>query len=214
MKKVNLLIVTVAALFASNVNAQDNNDLNIASHVFNVDVPEVALIDIYDSNTGTEAATIVFDMADATQLGVNAEAGKYAFSALSYTNLWLNYTSVVATATNANGYDLTRQINVQLEAGSTFPGSLDLRITPTAPALIANGGTTDSAGTVTGAGVALGVTNAIGVDALLVTSIESVYTGDLAKGVKLTYTLEQNGNFALYRAGDYSATIKYTLTDI
>jgi hypothetical protein len=35
--------------------------------------------------------------------------------------------------------------------------------------------TTDSAGTVTAAGVALGVTNAIGVDALLVTSIESVY---------------------------------------
>jgi hypothetical protein len=26
--------------------------------------------------------------------------------------------------------DLTRQINVQLEAGSTFPASLDLRITP------------------------------------------------------------------------------------
>jgi hypothetical protein len=44
-------------------------------------------------------------------------------------------------------------------------------------------GTTDSAGTVTAAGVALGVTNAIGVDALLVTSIESVYTGDLARGV-------------------------------
>jgi hypothetical protein len=32
--------------------------------------------------------------------GVNAEAGLYAFSALSYTNLWLNYTSVVATAAN------------------------------------------------------------------------------------------------------------------
>jgi len=214
MKNVNLLIVAVVALFASNANAQDNSDLNTASHLLNVNVPEVALIDIYDSNTGTEAATVVFNMANATALGINAEAGLYAFSALSYTNLWLNYTSVVATATNSSGYDLTRQINVQLEAGSTFPASLDLRITPVAPAIVANGGTTDSAGTVTGAGVALGVTNAIGVDALLVTSIESVYTGDLAKGVKLTYTLEQNGNFALYRAGSYSATLKYTLTDI
>jgi hypothetical protein len=35
-----------------------------------VDVPE-APDDIYDSNTGTEAATIVFNMANATQLGVN-----------------------------------------------------------------------------------------------------------------------------------------------
>jgi hypothetical protein len=48
----------------------------------------------------------------------------------------LNYTSVVATAANGSGYDLTRQINVQLEAGSTFPASLDLRITPVAPAIL------------------------------------------------------------------------------
>ena len=214
MKKINLFVVTLATAFAFNANAQDNNDLNVASHTLNVNVPEVALLDIYDNNTGSEAGIVVFNMANATQVGSNAEAGLYAFSALSYTNLYLNYTSVVATATNSNGFDLTRSINVQMEAGSTFPGSLDLRITPVAPSVIANGGTTDSAGTVTGGGVALGVTKAIGVDALLVTSIESVYTGDLARGVKLTYTLEQNGNFSLYRAGDYQATIKYTLTDL
>ncbi|TDE05909.1 hypothetical protein [Flavobacterium sandaracinum] len=214
MKKVNLLFVTLAAVFINSVNAQDNNDLNFASHTLNVNVPEVALLDIYDSNTGSEAGVIVFNMANATQVGTNAEAGLYGFAALSYTNLYLNYTSVVATAANADGYDLTRQINVQLEAGSTFPASLDLRIMPVAPSVIANGGTTDSAGTVTAAGVALGATNAIGVDALLVTSIESVYTGDLARGVRLTYTLEQNGNFSLYRAGDYQATVKYTLTNI
>jgi hypothetical protein len=39
------------------------------------------VIDIYDSNTGTEAATVVFNMANATQTGVNREAGLYAFSA-------------------------------------------------------------------------------------------------------------------------------------
>jgi hypothetical protein len=64
---------------------------------------------------------LLFNMANATQTGVNREAGLYAFSP-SYTNLYLNYTSVVAT--NGSGYDLTRQI--QLEAGSTFPASLDL----------------------------------------------------------------------------------------
>jgi hypothetical protein len=37
--------------------------INIAPHVLHVNVyPEVALIDIYDSNTGTEAATVVFNM--------------------------------------------------------------------------------------------------------------------------------------------------------
>jgi hypothetical protein len=49
--------------------------------------------------------------------------------------------------------------------------------------------------------------------ALLVNSIESVYTGDEAYGVKLTYSLEQNGNFAGYQAGFYQATIRYTLSD-
>jgi hypothetical protein len=53
--------------------------------------------------------------------------------------------------------DDLRQINVQLEAGSTFPASLDLRITPgSIEPIFANGGTTDSAGTVTAAGNFLG----------------------------------------------------------
>jgi hypothetical protein len=38
--------------------------------------------------------------------------------------IYIDYTSVVATATNGSGYDLTRQINVQLEAGSTFPAKI------------------------------------------------------------------------------------------
>jgi hypothetical protein len=63
-----------------------------------MDVPEVALIDIYDSNTGTEAANVVFNMANATNLSTLKLV--CMFSALSYTNLWLNYTSVVATAAN------------------------------------------------------------------------------------------------------------------
>jgi hypothetical protein len=56
--------------------------------------------------TGTEAATVITWLM-LHQTGVNREAGLYAFSALSYTNLYLNYTSVVATAVNGSGYDLT-----------------------------------------------------------------------------------------------------------
>ncbi|MGO4911753.1 hypothetical protein [Leeuwenhoekiella sp. W20_SRS_FM14] len=214
MKNLKNYLVCAAVAGFQFVNAQDNNDTNIASHILNVDVPEVALLDIFDANTNTEAAAILFDMSDATVSGINAEAGLYDFQALSYTNLYLNYTSVVAGASNANGYDLTRKINVRFETGSTFPGNLDLRITPDAPVIVTDGGTVDSAGTVVATGVALGKTVPVGTDALLVDSIESVYTGDDNQGVKLTYTVEQNGNFASFKAGSYQSTIVYTLTDL
>ncbi|QWX84013.1 hypothetical protein H0I23_16440 [Cellulophaga sp. HaHaR_3_176] len=192
--------------------SQDNNDTNIATHPFNVSIPEVALLDVHDANTGLEVADITFDMATATTTGTNSEAGLYDFGALNYTDLWINYTSV--TGSGGSGFDVTRQIDVQMEAGSTFPLAFDLRITPEAPVVVANGGTVDSAGTVTAGGVALGVTTAIGTDATLVNSIESVYTGDETQGVRLTYTLEQNGNFADYQAGLYQAVLRYTLSDL
>lgn len=214
MKKFNLIIAIATCISFQQLSAQDNDDTNIASHILDVNVPEVALLDIYDFNTGTEAAAILFDMTNVTLSGTNAEAGLYAFADVSYTDLYLNYTSVVASAANVEGYDLDRKINVQFEAGSTFPGNLDLRISPEAPVIVADGGTADSAGTVIPGGVALGVTVPIGTETLLVDSIESVYTGDEQFGVRLTYTLEQNGNFAGYNAGSYQSTIVYTLTDL
>ncbi|AOW20493.1 hypothetical protein [Urechidicola croceus] len=211
MKKIKLFIGMAAIAFIQNVNAQDNNDTNFATHVLDVNVPEVAMLDIHDANTGFEAGPIMFDMTDVSLIGTNAEAGLYAFQDMTYDNLYLNYTSVVGAAPT---YDTTRQIDVRFESGSTFPGSLDLRITPEAPIVVANGGTANSAGTITAGGVALGVSTAIGTDALLVNSIESVYTGDQNNGVKLAYSLEQNGNFAGYQAGTYQATIRYTLSDL
>ncbi|KYG74930.1 hypothetical protein EV198_0559 [Roseivirga ehrenbergii] len=212
MKKTNLFFAAILAFFAQTALAQDNNDTNIASHQLDVNVPEVALLDIFDANTGFEAGTIIADMTNITLVGANAEAGLYAFEAISYENLYLNYTSV--TGASGSGFDVTRQIDVQFEPGSTFPASLDLRITPEAPVIVANGGSADSAGSVTAGGVALGATTPIGTDALLVSSIESVYTGDENYGVKLSYTLEQSGNFSSYEAGLYQATIRYTLSDL
>lgn len=213
MKKSGLMIALFSTLIVGKTVAQDNDDINMASHLLDINVPEVALLDIHDANTGFEAGPILFDMTDVTLVGSNAEAGLYAFDDVSYSKLYLNYTSVVAASANSSGFDLNRQINVQLAPGSTLPGNLDLRITPEVPVVIADGGTVNSAGTVTAGGVALGVSTAVGADALLVNSIESVYTGDEAYGVKLTYTLEQNGNFASYNAGSYQATVMYTLTD-
>ncbi|KYG82261.1 hypothetical protein [Roseivirga echinicomitans] len=212
MKKSNLVIAFALTLFSQGLMAQDNNDTNIASHQLEVNVPEVAILDIFDANTGAEVGPLLIDMTNVSLVGTNAEAGLYAFQELSYRNIFLNYTSVVGQA--ASGFDVTRQIDVQFENGSTFPASMDLRITPETPVIIANGGDANSAGSVVAGGVALGASTPIGTDALLVSSIESVYTGDQNYGVKLTYTLEQNGNFSAYKAGLYFATIKYTLSDL
>lgn len=212
MKNSNVLFVAILSLgLFQSVNAQDNNDINIATHQLNVNVPEIAIIDIYDSNTGFEAGPIDFNMAEATEQGVNSEAGLYNFSAIDYQGLFINYTSVVGQV--GSGFDTSRQIDVQFEPGSTFPSNLDLRITPEAPIITANGGTVSSAGAITAGGVALGTTTPAGIDALLVNSIESVYTGNDSWGVKLAYTLEQNGNFAGYQANLYQATLRYTLSD-
>lgn len=211
MKTINALPTLLLCAIAHFGFAQDNNDTNIATHPLNVTIPEVALLDVHDANTGIEVATVTFDMANATSSGTNAEAGLYDVGALSYTDLWINYTSVTGSG---GSFDTTRQIDVQMEAGSTFPSCFDLRITPETPVIVANGGTVDSAGDVTVGGVALGATTAIGTNATLVSSIESVYTGDETQGVRLTYSLEQNGNFADYEAGSYTATIRYTLSDL
>jgi hypothetical protein len=173
--------------------------------------PEVALIDIHDSNTGLAAGPVLFDMTNITQSGVSSEAGMYAMDEMTYEGLYINYTSV--TGQSGSGFDTTRQIDVQMEAGSTFPLNVDLRITPEAPIMIDGGGTVNSAGSITAGGVALGATVPVGTDAMIVSSIESVYTGDETYGVKLVYSLEQNGNFAGYRAGLYEATLRYTFSD-
>lgn len=213
MKKLNLSIAAIAVLLASTAMAQDNDDTNVATHQLDVNVPELALLDIYDSNTGTEAATIAMDMRSGSFIDNNKEAGLFNFTGVSYAGLYLNYTSIVDNAANTNGYDLSRQIDVQMAPNSSFPGSVDLRITPQNPVITTDGGTAASAGQITNAGVALGAETPIGSDALLVNSIESVYTGDEAFGVQLAYTLEQNGNFAAFNAGDYQATLIYTLSD-
>lgn len=212
MKHLHFLSLTAATLLTGFGFAQaDNDDSDFATHSLDLNVPEVALIDIYDANTGLEAGAILFDMTTVTVQGTNKEAGLYAFEDMSYSNLYLNYTSV--TGQSGSGFDVERQIDVQFEPGSSFPNNLDLRITPENPVIIADGGTPASAGSITAGGVALGTTVPVGTDALLVNSIESVYTGDEQYGVKLTYTLEQNGNFAGYQAGLYQSTLRYTISD-
>jgi hypothetical protein len=211
MNKRFLLGVIAALVFPGiNVLAQgDNSDSGSGSHALNLVVPEIALLDVWDMNTGTEAGTInmTVEQTDSDKM----EAGLYDLSSATYSGIYLNYSSVVG-AGDPN-FDNSRNIVVQMMPGSTFPESFDLRITPSSPVIEADGGTPASAGTVIPQGVALGRTTPIGTDATLVTNIGSVYTGDQQNGVALTYSLEHNGNFSEKQSGFYTATLQYTLTD-
>lgn len=211
MRKAYLFSIAMLAFSAPNVIAQsaDNDDTNTDQHELQVLVQEVALLDIWDASLAVPAdvGIITFDMSEATTNGVNAEAGLYDFAALSYTDLYLNYTSVVSAA------EPTRNISVRFNGG-TFPGGVELVITPEESTVEnpTNGvpGTIDSANP-----IRLGQNDIVtGAAQTIVTQIESVYTGDEANGVKLRYTLEQTGSFSNYIAGNYSTQVVYTLSDI
>ena len=217
MKQFKLLSIALLVLGAQNAMAQtpDSNDTNTDTHLLNITVAEAAILDVYNSATTEEAnqAPIVFDTGAGATQGAD-EAGLYNFSDIPVNNdLYLNYTSVV----NASGTDTSRSINVDFQGG-TFPGGLKLRITPEAPAIEDPNAGTVGAGGSAGDSVTAGITlndesiaNATGVD--IVTGVKSVYTGDGEYGVRLTYSLEQDGNFADYLASTYSTTVLYTLTD-
>ncbi|SHJ84264.1 hypothetical protein SAMN04487911_1443 [Arenibacter nanhaiticus] len=188
------------------LNAQD--DRSSASHNINISIPEIALLDIYNGQTAGNVDVVNLNVSNDN----NSEAGQYKLSNVSYGDLWLNYTSVVGD--EAYGHKPSREITVQLEPESTFPAGLDLRITAEAPKVVAGGGNESSQGTVVAGGVALGSSTEAGVQVSLVKDIKSVYTGDGANGVRLTYTLEQKDNFSLVQAGNYQAVIRFMLTDL
>ncbi|WP_072765984.1 hypothetical protein [Arenibacter nanhaiticus] len=60
----------------------------------------------------------------------------------------------------------------------------------------------------------MGATTEIGDNIKLIDGIKSVYTGNGAKGFRLTYSIEQTDNFSLIKAGEYTATLKYTLAEL
>ncbi|SHJ74571.1 hypothetical protein SAMN04487911_1341 [Arenibacter nanhaiticus] len=120
--KVFSVLFTITALIV--LNAQDTNE---AGHPMEINISEVALLDIYDNNTGSPAATIQFHLDNNSA----SEAGLYDMSNATYTGLWLNYTSLVANEEKSSASKGERNISVQMEKESTFPNGLDLVITST-----------------------------------------------------------------------------------
>ena len=166
----------------------DNNDVTTDDHDVKIIIPNFAILDVEPE------ATLSIDLT----AGEPTEAG----TALNFANatnadLWLNYSSIVATSE-------TRKITVQTSAA--IPAGLELKVTA-APYAGADGGGITGAPTTE---VTLSTTAAD-----IVTGIGSCYTGDgNTNGHNLNYALNaidaDYGNIVSSTAGT-TITITYTI---
>lgn len=161
-------------------------DGTTATHNITVTIPEVALVDL----EGGTAVTLAFP--------TPTEAGA-AFDVSTVTNnsLWLNYSSIVASAG-----ETSRIVKVKL--GSKQTNGLDVRLLAAAQA----GGT----GTTGTPSAMLTLTTS---DQDLISAIGSCYTGNgTSSGHQLTYSLNINDVAALkHDLDDNAVVVTFTITD-
>ena len=186
MKKLVLFTMILGVFF--NLQAQDTDT---DSHDITISVPEVAIVDIEPSASKDITLTPT----------APTEAGDpLSFTTATNTTLWLNYSSIIGTTTEAS-----RTISVAITSG-TLPSGLDVTVQAAADA-----GTGD--GTVgTPAGSALTLS---GTGQNIVTAIGSCYTETPENnGHNLTYSLalESGGDYADLDFDDNSSTITVTYT--
>jgi len=190
----NIIKIFVAAtltFFTTQLLAQDTNQ---DAHDVVINIPEVALLDI-ESEGGNNTVT----------LGPSApeEAGEALdFSNATDNSLWINYSSVIGSTTEAS-----RNVTVAITGGDV-PAGMELDVVAAA----ANGGK----GTL---GTPAGSLTLNGTAQDLITAIGSAYTENGAnKGHQLTYTLRMKDTSSDEVANlDFddanTLTITYTLTD-
>lgn len=184
------LYLVFFSLFISNIGlAQvDNQD----AHTVTINIPEVALLDI------EPAASTSITLAPTAP---TEEGDPVDFSGATNNSLWLNYSSIIGSTTEA-----TRKVTVKMSG--TLPGGVDLKVL----AGSYSGSGDGTFGTPAGSAVTLSTS-----DADLITGIGSCYTGDGANsGNQLTYTLELKADS--YEDLDFdetasNITVTYTLTN-
>jgi hypothetical protein len=187
MKKLSLLLTVGFLAFSSAAFAQDDADVD---HTVTVSVPEVAIVDMHTTGASNNIS-----------LGFTAptEAGDPIQVPTANTDLWLNYSSIVASAS------VKRTITAQLSADLT---GIDIIVTAGAPAnSVGDAGSTANA-------VTLNSTTAQDV----LTDIGSCYTTDGANnGSNLSYTLGLNTpatNYSnIFIDAGTAITVTYTITD-
>jgi hypothetical protein len=159
------------------------------AHVVNVSIPQVFIVDVEPKT----ATTISLAPTAPTEAGLGLD-----FSGATNSSLWLNYSSIVASATT------TRKVTVQITSG-TVPSGVDLKVA--AAAAVGGTGTVGTpAGTITLSSLAQD----------FITGIGSCYTGDgTSNGHNLTYSFAlQSGNYSqVYSIPTTPITVTYTITN-
>ncbi len=185
MKKLSLIIAAVLFSFGSVIADDSNSD----THQVGITISEVALVDV---ETTAASKNISFTPAAPT------EAGEGLTFTATNSDLWLNYSSIVASGTSRS---------ISAVVSGTLPEGVTISVATSDPASSGKGkkGNAKNAAQV--------VTNGSGVE--VVTGIGSCYTGDGASnGCNLTYSLnlEDTKYDKLYHE-TYTAVITYTISD-
>ena len=180
----NLLVVLAATFKAVAQDTQTDN------HQITVVVPSVALLDLETSVSKNFSAAF-------TQ-ATPAEAGDKLTIPASNTDLWLNYSSILA----ATGLGSTSR-RVDVKASALVPGVSISVLASAATTGFGTKGTPTSAVTLTT------------VDQTIINSIGSAYTvTGPSNGHKLTYSFAAlDANYASLKAGSTVVTVTYTLAD-
>ena len=189
MKKLILTLAITLLVFGVSI-AQDYNDTDIASHDVEISIPMVALVDV--EGTGGEASSITLG---ATFTG---EAGEgLDFSAIN-DQLWLNYTSIVATT------GATRRITVEIDDPTLLPSGVSLNVSA-ATSATGNG--------ILGTGASVTGLSATAAD--IVTGIQSGYTEDgTSKGCQLTYSMDMDlADYGTLTQSNPKVKVTYTILD-
>ena len=197
----NLKKLLFAAVIVLSANASfAQTDSKIATHLLNINIPQVALLDLEAPSTAITLAGTV-----PTEVGLPMT---FEDATAKNTSIWMNYSSIVKGV-------LLRNVTVSILTGSVPAG---LKLTVLAGAASSDGAGTK--GTATSFITFINTTPTTAQD--IVTGIGSTYTGDgVNKGRNLTYQL----GYATDVATDYAAlrnvdlvgvplTITYTLSEI
>lgn len=188
MKKLNLLLTMGFMALGSMAFAQaDDADVD---HTVTVSIPEVAIVDMHTTGASNNIS-----------LGFTAptEAGEPIQAPTANTDLWLNYSSIVASGS------VKRTIQAQLSADIT---GIDILVTAGAPA--------NSVGDAGASSGAITLNSSTATDVL--TGIGSCYTTDGPNnGSNLSYSIGLSSTTSTYSSVFIDAgtaiTVTYTITD-
>lgn len=170
--------------------AQDDKD---DDHTVQITIPEVAILDL----EGASGTSVVLAVQAPTEAGLAVD-----FSNAKDSSVWINYTSIVGSVTEAS-----RKVTAKITNGSV-PGGMLLKVTAAADAGNGDGNLGASAGQI----------SLSGADQDFITGIGSCYTGDGANnGHNLYYSLELDPTAGSYANIDFddatTLTVLYTISN-